>query len=597
MRKPHMLSRNKANRYPREFIFYDTETDPIELDPEIKLHKLRLGWANYLRLDELGKIHTDEWREFRTHSEFWEFVFSKARSKSKLYVIAHNQHFDFNVVGGFKWLGREKWKITKLILDSSRFYVQARKNGKALAFLDTFNYVKAPVRKLGKVVGLEKLSVDFSTVSDGELSVYCKRDVEIIRKWFLRYLQFIRKENLGNFGFTVSQQAFNAFRHRFMTHPICIHADQDALRLERESYRGGRSEAFFIGEVPEDRIFYLDVNSLYPYVMRKFKYPTRLVFMEKYPSKKGLYHALEHYGVIAKVHITINEPAIGIKRNKLIFPVGSFWCTLTTPELRYVLDHARINKVAYYAAYEMKPIFVDYVDYFYDLKTKAKKEGDQVTYQLAKLFLNSLYGKFGQKTRELELIAEGEGLGFGYTKVYFMNREKAYHGYVIGNQLYIIKEEKEWYNSFPAIASHVTAYARMHLWNLMKTAVLSNVYYVDTDSLFVNWQGYNYLQHWIDEYKLGYLKLEGVFEKMVIRGVKDYELEGIVKLKGVPKKAIELKPGVYVFTSFDKTKTLLREKVIRGVLERRKVKVLRREYDKGVVTKTGRVRPFFIEEK
>ena len=43
-------------------------------------------------------------------------------------------------------------------------------------------------------------------------------------------------------------------------------------------------------------------------------------------------------------------------------------------------------------------LFKDYIEYFYELKENAAKNGDAAQKVIAKLFLNSLYGKFGTKT-------------------------------------------------------------------------------------------------------------------------------------------------------------------------------------------------------
>jgi len=62
-----------------------------------------------------------------------------------------------------------------------------------------------------------------------------------------RWIEFCQSEDLGAFGYTIAGQSFNAFRHKFMKEDIYIHNSEKVLELERECYKGGRCEAFFIG--------------------------------------------------------------------------------------------------------------------------------------------------------------------------------------------------------------------------------------------------------------------------------------------------------------------------------------------------------------
>ncbi len=590
----HILKPNQAKRVPHDLVFVDTETGRTRLPGGEYLHKLKLGWAVHAQIDNSLTPRFESWFHYSTPDEFWRWLDSRTRPKTRLWILAHNMHFDFNVLEGFIWLDKLGYKVNTLILDSQRFIIRARRSDRTLLFADTYNYVHTSVRKLGELVGLPKMTVNFDSVDEETLSVYCKRDVEIIYKWFISFLRFIRDNDLGNVGLTISQQAMNAYRHRFMHYSIYIHNHPEAIRLEREAYKGGRVEAFYIGRVPEDRVYYLDVNSLYPYVMSHNVYPTKLVEYTYNASIKQLRKALDDYLVIARVLVKCGEPVFAVKRRKLIFPVGQYWDTFTTPELQYALENCKVKAVRDMAKYEYAPIFQDYVSFFYTLKKHYKETGDSVNYQITKLFLNSLYGKFGQKRRETVLLAEGVDLPNGYQRLILPGEKRVYGAYIINGKIYALLKTTEAFNAFVAVAAHTSGYARMHLWKLMQTAGLGNVYYVDTDSLFTNEVGFNWVQDWVDDYKLGYLKLEGVYKSMLIRGAKDYTLEAEDKIKGVPRSAREYKPGVYVYPEFDKSRRLIHKGVLYGVLERETVKRLQRQYDKGVVQQDGRVTPIVL---
>jgi len=591
-RKPHKIKHNKTTALPTHFLFFDTETSEVDLGNGEKKEVLRLGWVCRVYRDKRREKKTEKWKEFKTKEEFWDFVEECVPERKKMWCFAHNIDFDFRVLEGFKVLHERGWEIKTFVYDSKNIILSFRKGKKTLLFLDTFNFFKGSVKKMGESIGLNKLEVDFNTVSEEELSRYCKRDVEIIKEFMMRFIDFIESNNLGTLQKTLASQAFSAFRHRFMRHEIYIHNNVEVIEMERESYRGGRTEAFYIGRLPQDKYYKLDVNSMYPFVMRERLYPTKLIRFEKNPTLSGLMRALKRFFVIAHLRVRVNKPCVGIKTERLIFPIGEFDCVLTSPEIELVLKHGQILRVYKYAIYEQHRIFVDYVDFFYSLKEKYAREGNGAYKQISKLFLNSLYGKFGQKVRYLEKIGECEH-DDGYEVVIDLETGERTTYRFLNGEIWV--ESKEYYeseNSFVAIASAVTAYARCYLWSLIEKAGMENVFYTDTDSLIVNEEGYIRLSDLLDDYKLGYLKCEGVSEYVEIRNAKDYTFGEEVKRKGVKKDAVEIAPNKFKQLQFERLRSAWRNGRPNEVIVKEQIKELKQEYKKGIVTESGRVVPF-----
>ena len=78
---------------------------------------------------------------------------------------------------------------------------------------------------------------------------------------------------------------------------------------------------------------------------------------------------------------------------------------------------------------------------------------------------------------------------------------------------------------------------------------------------------------------------------MVIYGCKDYIADEDVKIKGVPKKAKEIKPGVFEYTQFMGQQSHLRAGNPTSFITRRITKTNKREYTKAIVTKSGYTKP------
>ena len=506
-------------------------------------------------------------------------------------MVAHNQHFDFPVVDGFRYLSGHGWKMSKPILNSNLFIVTFTKDSAVIVVLDSLNWFKFSLKTIGDCIGIPKLEIDFMSCSMKELEIYCRRDVEIIKVMMKKWLEFLKKYDFGNFRFTTASQAYGAFKHRFMKYDIFIHAHKPAVKLERDSHRGGRVEAFFIGTLKQ-RVYGFDVNSLYPDVMQRHDYPIKLVKYVKNGSLEGLERFLRNYCVCARVKVNISEPYIAYKANKLLFPVGSFISSLTTPELKYALEHDSIEKVYDYSVYEKAPIFREYVNTLYALKIRFSLEGNIVYYMLNKLLLNTLYGKFGQKIENIKVLGECEPDLTECEKIYLPERGITYLKWSFGGKIYVRHGDKlEWKHSFPAISSHVAAYGRMKLWSYMKLAGLENVFYVDTDSLFVNDNGYDKLKAFISDTELGKLKLDKTADNLTIFGAKDYIFGDLIKRKGIRKEAIPLGHGKFTQKRFYKFRSLLKQGCLDAPIVEDITKTLKRRYDKGIVHKDGTVTP------
>lgn len=179
-------------------------------------------------------------------------------------------------------------------------------------------------------------------------------------------------------------------------------------------------------------------------------------------------------------------------------------------------------------------IFIDYVSMLYEIrKTYSKKDPMNL---IAKLLLNSLYGKFGMddlfstfdlldnenfnsiltddKVNVLDIIPISDDIKM----VESISVKK------VDNNL--INPEKQVHNTSIAIAAAVTAYARMYMANVMLEIeeLGINIYYKDTDSLYTDKP---IPEHLISSTKLGLFKLEYQCNNAIFLAPKVYCVNGI----------------------------------------------------------------------
>lgn len=359
--------------------------------------------------------------------------------------------------------------------------------------------------------------------------------------------------------YTIASQALAVFRTTLKDRIVGCGGKVD--EFVRKAYFGGRTEVFkpyfisnnetyfdekLLNEKPdewekliqksEDKISCWDVNSLYPSVMRDFEYPTTFKkWTHKYdPNSFGFWEAevevpkdmyvpplgtLIHIDRETKEVTKVSDSSQG----KLIFPTGKFSGVWTTIELEYARSiGVKIVRTGRGAIFENGGyIFKDFINELYEMRLKAEK--DSVDSFICKLIMNSSYGRFGLNLdRESLVIDEGQE---GVT-------ESAYEfetGEVIDGKpvMFRFVKEKKRIQSFTnvAIAAWVTALARIRM-HKQYMKYQSNLYYTDTDSIFVKHDSSMPDSKLLGEFKYEYSAMEGCFLLP-----KTYALAGITGLK------------------------------------------------------------------
>ncbi len=595
--RPHILAHNKRVELPKWVIFFDTETKEHIINEKQKDLTLKFGYARLTRRRVDGTLYTVSDKEFTRVAEFYEWLDDVATGRERYFIVAHNIGFDARVIGVFDQAAQYGWRRGKFILDGLNFILEYTKGTTKLTFINNQQLFNYSLKMLGKSVGVEKMDVDFGSDDFEHLKEYCKNDVEIMVTAWNKLFAYIRINDLGNFALTTASQSLNAFRHKYMKEPIYIHHFKEPVKLERESYHGGRTECWYIGKWDSEPIYYVDVNSMYPFVMRDNNFPTR--YLE---TTKGNFSYQRHannpnIACIARVKLDIKDPYIPLVRDgRLIFPTGTFTTVLAYPEFMEAYKRGAVKEIIECAWYLTAPIFKDYVNDLYALRMKYKKEGDTAFELITKNLLNSLYGKFGQRNTTWRKVGDTKTDYLGV--VYDNNLDTG-----LSRKLriidHVIEEEEgtvEGANAFPAIASFVTSYARLVLWRYIEAANIENVLYMDTDSLFITRRGYERLRGDIDDHALGKLKLVGTEDSMIIRAPKDYIFGESEKIKGIRHDARRTGEGSFEQDRFEGMLGAIRRGAKTGVRIDKITKRLHREYKKGIILKSGRVVPFDLRE-
>ena len=342
------------------------------------------------------------------------------------YIYFHNLKFDGEFIlyylmkNGFEYVEKRE-KRTKsfstLISDMGLFYsievyfeVEKKKTHK-ITFIDSLKIINQSVDSMTSTFKLEenKLEIDYNKpreinhILTSEEEAYIKNDVVIVAK-ALKYLfdMGLTKMTAGSNALSEYKEIININKFRSMYKPLTYEIDKDI----RKSYKGGFTylNPIYKGKDVSDGEV-LDVNSLYPSVMYEAILPfgEGIFYEGKYIEDKV--YPLYIQRITCSFKIKKGKiPTIQIKHSRFvdneyledsgIEPVA---LTLTNIDLKLFFEQYDVWDLEYISGWKfkgMRGLFTKYIDKWIGIKNEATLNGNKGIRQVAKIMLNSLYGKF-----------------------------------------------------------------------------------------------------------------------------------------------------------------------------------------------------------
>lgn len=463
-----------------------------------------------------------------------DFIDWCSKQKGSPKIFFHNLRFDLSFVMdalfrmGYTHTTEKEDRQTKtfntmisdkgLVYQCEIIFYRKGKNIRKVILQDSLKLIPLKVKEIPKAFGLEecKGEIDYdrhnklppnSPLSEEEKD-YITHDVVIVAKAInYMYSQGLNKMTIGSCALDEYKSIIGkgTFKRWYPTPEY--HNDV------KQSYRGGFTYLNpKFASVPVKEGITLDVNSLYPSVLRSHECPLPFgtpIFFE------GRYRPNPIYPLFTQMFRCQFEikpgkiPTIQIKHS--LDYQGNEYLTssngeevvlcLNSVDLELFFDHYDVYNIEYLSGWMFKAsvgMFDKYIDKWSANKIKAKKEGNRGFYFISKQFLNSLYGKFGTDITTVNKVPYYQD---GQVKYYYSQPESKKGVYI-------------------AVASFVTSYARRVTitsaqkitddYNAGKSDI--QFVYADTDSLHCSSPGFKLPEGLdIDPYKLGAWKYESKF--------------------------------------------------------------------------------------
>ena len=354
-----------------------------------------------------------------------ETFFERIKKEANPYIYFHNLKFDgefilyYLMTHDFEYVeSNEKRNNTfsTLISDMGLFYqievyFEVGKKTKKVTFIDSLKIINQSVESMPKTFKIpeNKLEIDYNEPREigheltGEEIAYIKNDVVIVAK-ALKYLfdMGLTKMTAGSNALSEYKEIMKLNRFRNLYKPLNYEIDKDI----RRAYRGGftylnpiyKNKSVGSGEV-------LDVNSLYPSCMRYMILPFGEPFFYEGEYKEDKVYPLYIQRLTCSFKIKEGKiPTIQIKHSRFVDneyltdsgeePVA---LTLTSVDLKLFLEQYDVWDLNYESGWKfkgMRGLFTEYIDKWIKVKNEATISGNKGIRQVAKIMLNSLYGKF-----------------------------------------------------------------------------------------------------------------------------------------------------------------------------------------------------------
>lgn len=547
MRFPHLLRRVLRASFPTTVIVVACDAiEDLERSTRTEKHYTLTRWASSGMRGEKGSYGHSVSRQGTDAAGFWVQVSAQLARGGTVYCMWERIGVDGTLLG--LW---ERLESGALLLCAADRRGTPLRPGRQRGAAEALCVIEDPpviidIRVPGKPGRMRILSMDnYGWTAPAGNAGCVDRAYEgclFIRK----ICNLLATEKLGGLQCTTAGQSWHSWRYAHLDTLVHCHANTAALNLEKDAYYGGRCEAYTLGRLPS-RVYHLDCSAMYTALCARRDLPCVLVGTGQCAEVCSISETIAERCAIVEARVTTDEPAYPVRTGKdqlTVWPVGTFNTWLCGPEFVDAWVRNRVVKVHRYALYECRPILQSYARHI--LRLRGQYASDTSVLQYIKALGVCAVGQLGRRSRTWEdattLVFHAPWAQW-YT---YRDGQQAIRWRSIAGHTQL-ESSGEWHpDSIPGAAAWVTSLGRMQLLRWIRIAGWENVYYVDTDGLMVNENGYQSLRSAgaIRSSAPGYLRLKWESSNVTIYGIKHYVHDGHVVCAGVsPHSAQERVEG------------------------------------------------------
>jgi hypothetical protein len=540
----HYIRTNEQTRVPRSLIVFDTEATQTRVTGgHEQTWMVAVAWFHKGRKDRPAHEST---HVFDRPRDLWQAVTDHCGRSGRTVMWAHNLGYDARISSAFLDLPLLGWELVAHNIAPRGTWLVWKRDRATLVMVDTASVWPTTLTSIGKWFGLAKPKLPGPDAPLSDWVTRCQADVAITRTAVMAYLEWIESADMGNWQFTGAGQSWTAYRHKYMHHPMLVHADPDALAMERRAMWTGRCEAYWHGTIGYQEVQEWDYETAYARVARDLQVPVRLV--GAIGPRSAWRNALDDPGiaVLAEVTVTTETPTVPtLHESRILWPVGTFRTTLWDIEIRAAIEDGAHVEFHGGFLYRTAPALTAMADWILAELAKPAEQCPLWRKAILKHWSRAWVGRFAMQYATWEAWAHMPTLGAERRTIIDEVEGTTYDTMQVGADVWRESGTVEWAQSMPSVTGYVMAACRVKLWRLIQRMPPGSVLYCDTDSLIIT-------DRWkpaIDELtQIGVgegLRLKSTYRGFSIMGPRQIVTGERVRIAGIPIMARRVGPQAY----------------------------------------------------
>lgn len=538
-RRWHYIKPNETTNVPRKLVFLDVEA-ARERGPFGETQTWALAVA-CMRSQRPDRKPVESWGTFDDPEIMWGEIDTFVGKSGRTVLWTHNLGYDSRVSEMFEILPAMGFTLIAHNLVSRGAWLMWRRGRASLTMVDSASVFPCELLRLGVHMGLPKLPLPDARARGVGLYSRCWRDVEILRAAVLAYLDWIEREDLGNWQLTGAGQSWATFRHRFMDKPLLVHDDQDAIAAERRAMWTGRCEAYWHGELKFQVVHEWDLSLAYPRIARDHNVPVRYLGPMPEHANWTTYIGSVGTALLAECRVTTDLPIVPTEHEgRIIWPTGTFVTTLWDPEIKALLDAGATVTVHKGWLYRKAPALKTWAEWVIGQLDNLGDLKDHWQYIVLKHWARALIGRFAMTYTEWEEFAQTPSPGVRAHNVYDAQSGETFRTVQIGQTMWRDAGVREWGESMPMVTGYIQSIGRVRLWRIYSEAPPGSVLYADTDSVLVTDMHSADLARVAAAHPEWGLRLKRSWQGFAVWGPRQIQTGESVRVSGIAKHATRI---------------------------------------------------------
>lgn len=542
---PHYLRTNLQTRLPRRHVFFDTEAT-VTYSGGVQLQEWRCGVARFRDADtRRPKPRTYE-TDYLSPEDLWRDISDFTRQGCRTILWAHNLAYDLRISRAFVVLPALGWSLRAIVLDGMACWARFQRGKASLVCTDLSSWVPVPLARISSDVNIPRYPLPTDASDLAGLLKRCRGDVAVLACAVLEILDWIEREDLGNWQITGSAQAWSCFRHRFLTHNLLVHNDARVRETERRAIWAGRTETWRHGKYNGGGFAEFDLETAYARIAKEVTLPVQYVGSLARMARRDFDEWRRTRCLLSECIVTTDRPVVPAAHDdRIVWPVGNFRTVLWDNEAASAIRAGA--KVRFYrtAVYTRAPLLHEWATWILDALSKPSGEVSRLQRRVLKAWSRSLIGRFSLRYRSWAPMGTSSTADLFLSKLVGKRETTAAAIMQVGRDLLELGALEDHENALPQITGYITAECRVRMLDLIDTAGEQNVYYMDTDSLIVNGAGARRLRLRIARDGAYGLREKAAISRLELSGPRNLTVDEQPRIAGVPRRAERLSQDHY----------------------------------------------------